>query len=67
MSLSGVLWKVTTLCRMPDEEVSVEVKMERQRKRQEDIAQEMMEIARGLKGNAMAAKNIIVNDNKVTE
>ena len=38
---------------------------ERQRRNQENIAEEMMGLARSLKENAMAAKNIIVNDNKV--
>ena len=39
--------------------------MERQRRRQEAIAGEMMGIARSLKNNAMAARNIISGDNKV--
>ena len=39
--------------------------MERHRRNQESIAEEMMGLARSLKENAMAAKNIIVNDNKV--
>ena len=39
--------------------------MERQRRNQENIAEEMMDIARSLKNNAIAAKTIIVNDNRV--
>ena len=42
-----------------------EVAMERHRRNQESIAEEMMGLARNLKENAIAAKTIIVNDNKV--
>ena len=44
---------------------SSEVAMERQRRNQESIAEEMMGIARGLKNNALAAKDIIIRDNQV--
>jgi SNARE protein 1 len=41
--------------------------MERHRRNQESIAQEMMGIARSLKENAKTAQNIITGDNKVLE
>lgn len=44
---------------------SSEVATERHRRNQESIAEEMMSIARKLKDNALTAKNIIINDNKV--
>ena len=44
---------------------STEAANERHRRNQESIAEEMMGLARSLKENAMAAKTIIVNDNKV--
>jgi hypothetical protein len=44
---------------------STEATIERHRRNQESIAEEMMGLARSLKENAMAAKTIIVNDNKV--
>ena len=44
---------------------SPEAAMERHRRNQESIAEEMMSIARSLKDNALTAKNIIVNDNQV--
>lgn len=40
--------------------------MERQRRSQETIAEEMMTIARSLKDNALTAKNIIIGDNQVS-
>ena len=45
---------------------SPEAAMERHRRNQESIAQEMMGIARSLKENAKTAQNIITGDNKVT-
>lgn len=46
-------------------EGSHEVVIERQRRNQEAIADEMMGLARSLKENAIAAKDIITRDNKV--
>ena len=47
------------------ESESSEVAMERHRRQQEGIAEEMMGIARSLKDNALTAKNIITGDNQV--
>lgn len=44
---------------------SSEVAMERQRRNQETIAEEMVDIARKLKHSAQTAKNIITSDTKV--
>lgn len=44
---------------------SSEVAMERQRRNQESIAEEMMGITRKLKDSALTAKNIIISDNNV--
>lgn len=44
---------------------SSEVTMERQRRNQETIAEEMVDIARKLRDSALNAKSIIISDTKV--
>lgn len=43
----------------------MEAAMERHRKMQEDIAEDMISIARSLRHNSLAAKEIIIGDNQV--
>ena len=61
----GWLVRASVLCCSVAGSGEVEAAMERHQKMQEDIAEDMISIARSLRHNSLAAKEIITGDNQV--